>query len=90
MKAIFQTGQFKKDFKRLKKRCKDLDKLKDVVSVIAKDAEQVTCRFWDSRNRGSQRGLSGSGSVITRAREAFSGAAAGFSAGARSMSLRVC
>ena len=36
MKSIFQTSQFKKDFKRLKKRSKDLGKLKDVVSVIAK------------------------------------------------------
>jgi mRNA interferase YafQ len=36
MKAIFQTSQFKKDFKRLKKRGKDLNKLKEVVSAIAK------------------------------------------------------
>ncbi len=35
MKAIFQTSQFKKDFKRSKKRGKDLSKLKDVVSAIA-------------------------------------------------------
>ena len=35
MKAIFQTSQFKKDFKRIKKRGKDLSKLKEVVSVIA-------------------------------------------------------
>ena len=36
MKAIFQTSQVKKDFKRIKKRGKDLSKLKEVVSVIAK------------------------------------------------------
>ena len=36
MTAIFQTSQFKKDFKRIKKRGKDLSKLKEVVSVIAK------------------------------------------------------
>jgi len=36
MKAIFQTSQFKKDFKRIKKQCKDLSKLKEVVSVIAR------------------------------------------------------
>ena len=36
MKAIFQTSQFKKDFKRIKKRGKDLSKLKEVVSAIAK------------------------------------------------------
>ena len=35
MKAIFQTSQFKKDFKRIKKRGKDLSKLKEVVSAIA-------------------------------------------------------
>lgn len=36
MKVIFQTSQFKRDFKRIKKRGKDLDKLKEVVSAIAK------------------------------------------------------
>jgi mRNA interferase YafQ len=36
MKAIFQTSQFKKDFKRIKKRGRDLNKLKEVVSAIAK------------------------------------------------------
>ncbi len=36
MKAIFQTSQFKRDFKRIKKRGKDLSKLKEVVSIIAK------------------------------------------------------
>jgi mRNA interferase YafQ len=35
MKAIFQTSQFKKDLKRIKKRGKDLTKLKEIVSVIA-------------------------------------------------------
>ena len=35
MKAIFQTSQFKKDFKRIKKRNRDLSKLKEVVSAIA-------------------------------------------------------
>lgn len=36
MKAIFQTSQFKKDLKRVGKQGKDLGKLKDLVSVIAK------------------------------------------------------
>jgi len=36
VKAIFQTRQFKRDFKRIKKRGKDLGKLKEVVSAIAK------------------------------------------------------
>ena len=35
MKAIFQTSQFKKDFKKIKKQGKDLSKLKDVVRAIA-------------------------------------------------------
>lgn len=30
MKAIFQTSQFKKDFKRIKKRGKDLSELKEL------------------------------------------------------------
>lgn len=36
MKTVFQTSQFKRDFKRIKKRGKDLSKLKEVVSVLAK------------------------------------------------------
>lgn len=36
MKAIFQTSQFKRDFKRIKKRGKDLSKLKEVVIAIGK------------------------------------------------------
>ncbi len=35
MKAIFQTSQFKRDLKRIKKLGKDLNKLKEVVSAIA-------------------------------------------------------
>jgi mRNA interferase YafQ len=34
MREIFQTSQFKKDFKRAKKRGKDTDKLKDVIRSI--------------------------------------------------------
>ena len=34
MKEIFQTSQFKKDYKRAKKRDKDLEKLKYVVGLI--------------------------------------------------------
>ena len=45
MKAIFQTSQFKKDFKMIKKRGKDLNKLKEVVTAIAKsEALQVRQR----------------------------------------------
>ena len=35
MKDIFQTSQFKRDFKRAKKRGKDLGKIKEVVRLIA-------------------------------------------------------
>jgi len=35
MKDIFQTSHFKRDFKRAKKRGKDLGKLKEVVRLIA-------------------------------------------------------
>jgi mRNA interferase YafQ len=35
MRAIFQTTQFKKDIKRIKKRGKNLNKLKQLVSAIA-------------------------------------------------------
>lgn len=38
MKGIFQTSQFKKDFKRIRKRGKDLEKLKHVVRLIAEGA----------------------------------------------------
>ena len=34
MKEIYQTSQFKKDYKRARKRGKDLDKLKHVVGLI--------------------------------------------------------
>ena len=37
MKPVIQTGQFKKDIKRLKKRGKDLEKLGDVVRLLAAD-----------------------------------------------------
>lgn len=35
MRNIFQTSQFRKDFKKLKKRGKDIEKLKSVVKVIS-------------------------------------------------------
>jgi len=37
MKRVLQTSQFKKDIKRLKKRGKDLEKLGDVVRLLASD-----------------------------------------------------
>ena len=35
MKTIFETSQFRKDLKKIKKRGKDIQKLKDVVWQIA-------------------------------------------------------
>ena len=37
MKRVSQTTQFSKDVKRMKKRGKDLEKLKAVVTTLAKD-----------------------------------------------------
>ncbi|MGJ8651201.1 MAG: type II toxin-antitoxin system YafQ family toxin [Opitutaceae bacterium] len=37
MKPVIQTSQFKKDIRRLKKRGKDLEKLGDVVRLLAAD-----------------------------------------------------
>ena len=55
MKAIFQTSQFKKDFKRIKKRSKDLSKLKEVVSVIA-NSEALEERHRDHALSGNWSG----------------------------------
>ena len=46
MRAIFQTSQFKRDFKRIKKRGKDLNKFKEVVSILAK-SEALADRHHD-------------------------------------------
>ncbi len=35
MRRIFQTSQFRKDFKRIQKRGKDTGKLKSVVSMLS-------------------------------------------------------
>ena len=37
MKEVIQTSQFKRDIKRLKKRGKDLEKLGNVVRLLAAD-----------------------------------------------------
>lgn len=39
MRTLTRTSQFKRDFKRIKKRDKDLSKLKDVVEKIASGKE---------------------------------------------------
>jgi len=55
MKVIFQTRQFKKDFKRIKKRGKDLSKLKEVVSAIA-NIETLEERHRDHALSGNSAG----------------------------------
>jgi mRNA interferase YafQ len=37
MKPVIQTSQFKRDIKRLRKRGRDLEKLGDVVRLLAAD-----------------------------------------------------
>lgn len=39
MKEIYQTNQFKKDLKRLKRREKKIEKLKEVVGRLSQDLE---------------------------------------------------
>lgn len=55
MKAIFQTSQFKKDLKRIKKQGKDLNKLKEVVSTIA-NSEALEERHRDHALSGNWSG----------------------------------
>jgi len=55
MKAIFQTSQFKKDFKRIKKRGKDLNKLKDIVTALA-NSEALQERHRDHALSGNWSG----------------------------------
>ena len=57
MKVIFQTSQFKKDFKRIKKRGKDLSKLKEVVNAIA-NSETLEGRHRDHALSGNWTGSS--------------------------------
>lgn len=55
MKAIFQTSQFKKDFKRIKKRGKDLSQLKEVVITIS-NSEALEERHRDHALSGNWSG----------------------------------
>ena len=55
MKAIFQTSQFKKDFKRINKRGRDLSKFKEVVSIIA-EGESLEVRHRDHALSGNWSG----------------------------------
>jgi len=46
MKDIFQTSQFKKDFKKVKSRGKDLEKLQSLVKAILK-GDPLESRYHD-------------------------------------------
>jgi mRNA interferase YafQ len=46
MKNIFQTSQFKRDFKKIKSRGKDLDKLQSLVKAILK-GDQLESQYHD-------------------------------------------
>lgn len=46
MRNIFQTSQFKKDFKKLKSRGKDLGKFKDLVKAIS-TGDPLDARYHD-------------------------------------------
>jgi mRNA interferase YafQ len=37
MKAIYETGQFRKDFKKIKKQEKQIEKLKEIVGCLAEE-----------------------------------------------------
>ncbi|MFZ4682755.1 MAG: type II toxin-antitoxin system YafQ family toxin [Terrimicrobiaceae bacterium] len=55
MKTIYETSQFRKDIKKLKKQGKDIEKLKDVVRRIAND-ERLEDRHRDHALIGPWRG----------------------------------
>ena len=46
MKNIFQTSQFKKDFKKVRSRGKDLEKLKSLVMAIS-TGDPLESRHYD-------------------------------------------
>jgi len=55
VKTIFETSQFRKDLKKLKKRGKDIQKLKEVVRQIA-IGEMLDTRHRDHALIGSRGG----------------------------------
>jgi len=55
VRAIFETSQFRKDLKKIKKRGKDIQKLKEVVRQIA-HGEMLDARHCDHALTGSRRG----------------------------------
>ncbi len=55
MKAIYETSQFRKDIKKVKKQGKQIDKLKVIVRRIA-DGELLETRHRDHALTGSLKG----------------------------------
>ena len=55
MKTIFETSQFRKDRKKLIKRGKDIQKLKEIVRQIA-NGEMLDARHRDHALTGSRHG----------------------------------
>ncbi|MEI7451517.1 MAG: type II toxin-antitoxin system YafQ family toxin [Desulfomonile sp.] len=55
MKTIFETSQFRKDLKKIKKRGKDIQKLKDTVRQIA-NGEMLDAKHRDHALTGSRGG----------------------------------
>ena len=55
MKAVYETSQFRKDIKKLKKQGKDFEKLRDAVRRIANE-ERLEDRYRDHALIGPWRG----------------------------------
>ena len=56
MRSIRRTSRFKKDFKRIKKRGKDLDKFTEAVSLLLTDST-LPERFEDHELAGNYKGV---------------------------------
>ena len=52
MKVVFETSQFRRDLKRVKKRGKDFQKLKDVIIKIARE-ETLDTKYRDHALTGT-------------------------------------
>lgn len=55
MRTISRTSQFKRDVKRMKKRGKDMSKLKEVVGKIVR-GEELEARYGDHALIGQYKG----------------------------------
>ena len=55
MKAIYETSQFRKDFKKLKKQGKQIGKLKEIVRCIA-EGKPLEPRYRDHSLIGPMKG----------------------------------